>query len=324
MNARRGFRNVARHLSSMRNLRLAPKKETESFRSHRRAEKPDVCARAARGDGERAGHGTQGRERATLICVQSRRRAVPALLSLDKNPVVPDEKHVYALKKRKPTKAAGVREAVLAAAAVAGDDAVAAWPSARTARDDAEAFARAYDDNEFPDAPPEAVPAKVRGDERGTPSARRETATSGTTTGSRIPRWEGVRDDSDEKTTRTLATPATSGNASATDWRLPWRRTPRVSRGMRRRRALPASSRKQSTTCANSWRCASPAGTAAPASLASLVSGLSSEPRASRETRETRGRQHVCLLPLPPRRTFRFVPRRERSSTPSPPRARAR
>ena len=31
MNARRGFRNVARHLSSMRNLGLAPKKETESF-----------------------------------------------------------------------------------------------------------------------------------------------------------------------------------------------------------------------------------------------------------------------------------------------------
>ena len=53
---------------------------------------------------------------------------VPALLSLDKNPVVPDEKHVYALKKRKPGKAAGVREAVLAAAAVAGDDAVARGP----------------------------------------------------------------------------------------------------------------------------------------------------------------------------------------------------
>ena len=87
----------------------------------------------------------------TWICVRSRRHPpVPALLSLDKNPVVPDEKHVYALKKRKPGKAAGVREAVLAAAAVAGDDAAVAWPSARTARDDIEAFARAYDDDEFP------------------------------------------------------------------------------------------------------------------------------------------------------------------------------
>jgi hypothetical protein len=79
---------------------------------------------------------------------------VPKLLSLEKNPVVPDEKHVYAVTKRKPSekKASEVREAALAAAAVAGDDAVAAWrEETRTARDDIEAFARAYDDDEFPD-----------------------------------------------------------------------------------------------------------------------------------------------------------------------------
>jgi hypothetical protein len=75
-------------------------------------------------------------------------------LSLEKNPVVPDEKHVYAVTKRKPSekKASRVREAALAAAAAAGDDAVAAWRGeTRTARDDIEAFARAYDDDEFPD-----------------------------------------------------------------------------------------------------------------------------------------------------------------------------
>ena len=199
MNARRGFRNVARHLSSMRNLGLAPKKETESFpKPPGIPEKPTFAQ--ARREAMANALATARRDPNGYVDLRPEPPLppVPALLSLDKNPVVPDEKHVYALKKRKPGKAAGVREAVLAAAAVAGDDAVAAWPSARTARDDIEAFARAYDDDEFPDAPPEAVPAKVPGDERGTPSARRETYVR---YHHRKPhsRWEGVRDDSDEK-----------------------------------------------------------------------------------------------------------------------------
>ena len=199
MNARRGFRNVARHLSSMRNLGLAPKKETESFpKPPGIPEKPTFAQ--ARREAMANALATARRDPNGYVDLRPEPPLppVPALLSLDKNPVVPDEKHVYALKKRKPGKAAGVREAVLAAAAVAGDDAVAAWPSARTARDDIEAFARAYDDDEFPDAPPETVPAKVPGDERGTPSARRETYVR---YHHRKPhsRWEGVRDDSDEK-----------------------------------------------------------------------------------------------------------------------------
>ena len=198
MNARRGFRNVARHLSSMRNLSLAPKKETEPPGINI-PEKP-TFARARR-EAQANALATARRDPNGYVDLRPEPPLppVPALLSLDTNPVVPDEKHVYALKKRKPGKAAGVREAVLAAAAVAGDDAVAAWPSVRTARDDIEAFARAYDDDEFPDAAPEAVkvPAKVPGDERGTPSARRETYVR---YHHRKPhsRWEGTRDDSDD------------------------------------------------------------------------------------------------------------------------------
>ena len=60
------------------------------------------------------------------------------------------------------------------------------------------------------------------------PRARAARRTSGTTTGSRIPGGRACATTRTRKTTRT--TPATSGNASATDWRLPWRRTPRVSR----------------------------------------------------------------------------------------------
>jgi len=195
MNARRGFRNVARHLSSMRNLSLkAPKKETEP-------EKP-TFARARR-EAQANALATARRDPNGYVDLRPEPPLppVPALLSLDTNPAVPDEKHVYALKKRKPGKAAGVREAVLAAAAVAGDDAVAAWSSARTARDDIEAFARAYDDDEFPDEfPDEAVPAKVpEGSERGVPSETyvRETYVR---YHHRKPhsRWEGVRDDSDD------------------------------------------------------------------------------------------------------------------------------
>jgi len=198
MNARRGFRNVARHLSSMRNLSLAPKKETEPPGINI-PEKP-TFARARR-EAQANALATARRDPNGYVDLRPEPPLppVPALLSLDTNPVVPDEKHVYALKKRKPGKAAGVREAVLAAAAVAGDDAVAAWPSVRTARDDIEAFARAYDDDEFPDAAPEAVkvPAKVPGDERGVPSARRETYVR---YHHRKPhsRWEGTRDNSDE------------------------------------------------------------------------------------------------------------------------------
>ena len=154
MNARaRGFRNVARHLSSMRNLSRVDA-ETERKESEKNAPAKSSFARSKR--------------EAQLNALQSARKdangyvdlrpepplpPVPKLLSLEKNPVVPDEKHVYAVTKRKPSekKASRVREAALAAAAVAGDDAVAAWREARTARDDIEAFARAYDDDEFPD-----------------------------------------------------------------------------------------------------------------------------------------------------------------------------
>jgi hypothetical protein len=154
MNAKRGFRNVARHLSSMRNLSLVDA-ETERKESEKSAPAKSSFARSKR--------------EAQLNALQSARKdangyvdlrpepplpPVPKLLSLEKNPVVPDEKHVYAVTKRKPSekKASRVREAALAAAAVAGDDAVAAWrEETRTARDDIEAFARAYDDDDFPD-----------------------------------------------------------------------------------------------------------------------------------------------------------------------------
>ena len=156
INARaRGFRNVAKHLSSMRNLSLLVDAETERKESEKNAPAKSSFARSKR--------------EAQLNALQSARKdangyvdlrpepplpPVPKLLSLEKNPVVPDEKHVYAVTKRKPSekKASEVREAALAAAAVAGDDAVAAWrEETRTARDDIDAFARAYDDDEFPD-----------------------------------------------------------------------------------------------------------------------------------------------------------------------------
>ena len=151
MNAKRGFRNVARHLSSMRNLSLAKKNETE------RAENDAPARSFARTRREAQANALASARKDADGYVDLRPEPplppVPALLSLEKNPVVPDEKHVYAVTKRKPIekKASRVREAALAAAAVAGDDAVAAWRSTRTARDDVEAFARAYDDDEFSD-----------------------------------------------------------------------------------------------------------------------------------------------------------------------------
>jgi hypothetical protein len=155
MNARaRGFRNVARHLSSMRNLSLVDA-ETERKESEKNAPAKSSFARSKR---EAQANALQSARKDANGYVDLRPEPplppVPKLLSLEKNPVVPDEKHVYAVTKRKPSekKASEVREAALAAAAVAGDDAVAAWrEETRTARDDIEAFARAYDDDEFPD-----------------------------------------------------------------------------------------------------------------------------------------------------------------------------
>ena len=189
MNVKRGFRNVARHLSSMRNLSLSTETETE-----RRSEKP-AFARARRE--ARANALAVARKDANgLVDLRPEPPLppVPALLSLEKNPVVPDEKHVYALKKRKPDEASRVREAVLAAAAVAGDAAVAAWRSARTARDDTEAFARRYDDNEFPDA-------SLEGEEED--AASTSTATHPETRvryrrRKPLSRWDGAGVDSDD------------------------------------------------------------------------------------------------------------------------------
>ena len=154
MNAKRGFRNVARHLSSMRNLSRVDA-ETERKESEKNAPAKSSFARSKR---EAQANALQSARKDANGFVDLRPEPplppVPKLLSLEKNPVVPDEKHVYAVTKRKPSekKASEVREAALAAAAAAGDDAVAAWrEETRTARDDIEAFARAYDDDEFPD-----------------------------------------------------------------------------------------------------------------------------------------------------------------------------
>jgi hypothetical protein len=137
---------------------------------------------------------------------------VPALLSLEKNPVVPDEKHVYAVTKRKPSekKASRVREAALAAAAAAGDDAVAAWRGeTRTARDDIEAFARAYDDDEFPDK--NAFPEGAHEEDEDENENENETETAAFPGGARHEayvryrrraphnRWDGARDSSDDE-----------------------------------------------------------------------------------------------------------------------------
>jgi len=154
MNAKRGFRNVARHLSSMRNLSRVDA-ETERKEREKNAPAKSSFARSKR---LAQANAFQSARKDANGYVDLRPEPplppVPKLLSLEKNPVVPDEKHVYAVTKRKPSekKASEVREAALAAAAVAGDDAVAAWrEETRTARDDIEAFARAYDDDEFPD-----------------------------------------------------------------------------------------------------------------------------------------------------------------------------
>ena len=154
MNAKRGFRNVARHLSSMRNLSRVDA-ETERKEREKNAPAKSSFARSKR---LAQANAFQSARKDANGYVDLRPEPplppVPKLLSLLKNPVVPDEKHVYAVTKRKPSekKASEVREAALAAAAVAGDDAVAAWrEETRTARDDIEAFARAYDDDEFPD-----------------------------------------------------------------------------------------------------------------------------------------------------------------------------
>ena len=185
MNAKRGFRNVARHLSSMLNLSLST--ETE-----RRSEKPTFAQ--ARREAQANALATARKDANGYVDLRPEPPLppVPALLSLEKNPVVPDEKHVYALKKRKPGEASQVREAVLAAAAVAGDAAVAAWRSARTARDDIEAFARAYDDDEF------RVSASSESEEEDATSAMTETRPETRVRYCRRKphsRWEGVRDD---------------------------------------------------------------------------------------------------------------------------------
>ena len=208
MNAKRGFRNVARHLSSMRNLSLVDA-ETERKESEKNAPAKSSFARSKR--------------EAQLNALQTARKdangyvdlrpepplpPVPKLLSLEKNPVVPDEKHVYAVTKRKPSekKASRVREAALAAAAAAGDDAVAAWRGeTRTARDDIEAFARAYDDDEFPDK--RAFPEGAHEEDED----ETETETAAFPGGApheayvryrrRAPhnRWDGARDSSDDE-----------------------------------------------------------------------------------------------------------------------------
>jgi hypothetical protein len=145
-----------------------------------------------------------------------------------------------------------VREAALAAAAAAGDDAVAAWRGeTRTARDDIEAFARAYDDDEFPDknAFPEGAHEEDEDETKPKPKpprsrgARLTKRTSGTAAVRRI---TGGTARATRATTRTI--PVMFGDASATDWRLPRRRTLCAWRRTHRRRALSANSRKQSTT----------------------------------------------------------------------------
>ena len=196
MNAKRGFRNVARHLSSMRNLSLAKKNETE------RAENDAPARSFARTRREAQANALASARKNADGYVDLRPEPplppVPALLSLEKNPVVPDEKHVYAVTKRKPIekKASRVREAALAAAAVAGDDAVAAWRSTRTARDDVEAFARAYDDDEFPDENENETENET--ETAAFPGARPEAYVRYRR---RKPhnRWDGARDSSDDE-----------------------------------------------------------------------------------------------------------------------------
>jgi hypothetical protein len=211
MNAKRGFRNVARHLSSMRNLSLV--QETEPKESEKSAPAKSSFARSKR---EAQANALQTARKDANGYVDLRPEPplppVPALLSLEKNPVVPDEKHVYAVTKRKPSekKASRVREAALAAAAAAGDDAVAAWRGeTRTARDDIEAFARAYDDDEFPDK--NAFPEGAHEEDEDENENENETETAAFPGGApheayvryrrRAPhnRWDGARDSSDDE-----------------------------------------------------------------------------------------------------------------------------